>query len=55
MWHYIIIIIIIIIIVLHSRIQLFTLKVSDCTTTLNIWHTQSIITSKFDVVDSIKY
>jgi hypothetical protein len=50
MWLYVIIIII-----LYSRTQLFKLKVSDCTSAVNIWHTQSNITSKFDLVESIKY
>jgi archaellum component FlaF (FlaF/FlaG flagellin family) len=62
MWHsvvvvvvIIIVVIIIIIIILYSRIKQYILKVSDCTSALNIWHTQSNITSKSDLVKIIKY
>jgi hypothetical protein len=52
MWHSIIIIIIIII-NLYSRIQQYILKVTNCTSALNIYHTPSNTTSKFNVVESI--
>jgi hypothetical protein len=53
MWHYIIIIIIIIII-MYSRIQQYILKVTDCTTALNMKHKQFNITSNSDAGESIK-